>query len=53
MRVLVEKSYTRQSEITLVHHKDPSRLGSTARILVQELADDTSDPPMKKSKVTN
>jgi LysR family transcriptional regulator, transcriptional activator for bauABCD operon len=53
MRVMVEKSYTRQSELILVHHQDPSRLGSTARILVQELAGYTSDPPMKKSKVTN
>lgn len=53
MRVMVEKSYTRQSELILVHHKDPSRLGATARILVQELVGDTSDPPMNKSKVKN
>lgn len=53
MRVLVEKSYTRQSELTLVHHKDPSRTGSTAKILIAELVGDTSAPPMKKSKVAN
>jgi LysR family transcriptional regulator, transcriptional activator for bauABCD operon len=53
MRVLVEKSYTRQSDIKLVYHKDPSRLGPTAEMLIEELTEETSDPPMKKSKVTN
>lgn len=53
MRVLVEKSYTRQSGITLVHHQDPSRLSPTARVLVQELTGDTSNTPMKKSRVAN
>jgi len=53
MRVLVEKSYTRQSDLTLVHQKDLSRTGSTAKILIGELAGDTSDLSMKKLKVTN
>ena len=53
MRVLLEKSYTRQSVIALVHHEDAARHNTTAGILIQELRGNTSDTPMKKSRVTN
>jgi LysR family transcriptional regulator, transcriptional activator for bauABCD operon len=51
MRVLLEKSYTRQSVIALVHHEDAVRHNTAAGILIQELGGNTSDTPIKRSRV--
>lgn len=53
MRILLEKSYTRQSMITLIHHEDAARQNPTAGILIQELGGNTSNTPMKKSRISN
>ncbi len=50
MRVLAERSYTRQSQITMVHRSDRAKLSSLARLLVQEILRDTSVRPMKRLK---
>jgi LysR family transcriptional regulator, transcriptional activator for bauABCD operon len=51
MRVLLEKSYTRHSVIALVHHEDAARNNTTAGVLIQELGGNTSDTPIKRSRV--
>lgn len=42
MRILAEQSYTRRSEISLVHRQDRARTSGSARILLEELIADTS-----------
>jgi DNA-binding transcriptional LysR family regulator len=48
MRVLLEKSYTRISKMTLVHRKDASKLSTLASVLIRELLGDASRAPMKR-----
>ncbi len=48
MRILMEGSYTRRSQITLVHRSDRGKLSQPARMLIQEILGDTSGKPMKK-----
>lgn len=53
MRILMEGSYTRRSQITLVHRSDRAKLSQPARMLVQEILTNTSAKPMKKLKLAH
>ncbi|MFC7052541.1 LysR family transcriptional regulator [Hansschlegelia quercus] len=48
MRILLEKSYTRTSKMTLVHRQDASKLSTLASLLIGELLRDASQTPMKR-----
>lgn len=48
MRILLEKSYTRRSEISLVHRRDRARVSASARLLIDELSGHASAAPMQR-----
>ncbi|MFK8251796.1 LysR family transcriptional regulator [Ancylobacter terrae] len=53
MRVLIERSYTRRSQISMVHRSDRAKMSPLARTMAQEILTDTSAEPMKILKLAH